>query len=205
MPTEMFKTIKGIIEEKINVERSVFIATISFAENETDAREFISKISKKYQDATHNCTAYRILNISSDNVVEYYSDGKEPPGTAGLPILNTLRKNNLLNVAAVVSRYFGGVKLGVRGLIDAYSKAVQVTIDKAVETKSIQLKKRAYKQKLKIDFHSYGKKMQSLSYMGVNILDISYTEEYAYLEIICQKPVELEEVESTQVVYVEYL
>lgn len=200
MDIERFKTIKGVLEEKINIERSIFIATISYVESESEAKEFISKIAKKYQDATHNCLAYRVLE--KGNIIEFSSDAGEPSGTAGLPILNTLRKNELLNVAVVVTRYFGGIKLGVRGLIDAYSQATQIVIDKAIETKSIQVKKRAYKQKLKIDFHSYGKKMQQLNYMGVTILDISYTEEYAYLEVVYHEPLTISEVEKSEVVYI---
>ncbi|ABS61030.1 IMPACT family protein [Fervidobacterium nodosum] len=200
MDIERFKTVKGVIETKINIERSIFIATLSYVEDERKAKEFISEISKRYKDATHNCPAYRV--IENGNILEFSSDAGEPSGTAGLPMLNTLRKNELLNVAVVVTRYFGGVKLGVRGLIDAYSQAVQEVIDKAVDMKSIVVKKRAYKQKLKIDFSSYGKKMQQLIYMGVTILDISYTEAYAYLEVIYDKPLDISEVESTEEVYI---
>ncbi|HOJ94909.1 YigZ family protein [Fervidobacterium sp. 2310opik-2] len=200
MDIERFKTVKGVIETKINIERSIFIATLSYVEDERKAKEFISEISKRYKDATHNCPAYRV--IENGNILEFSSDAGEPSGTAGLPMLNTLRKNDLLNVAVVVTRYFGGVKLGVRGLIDAYSQAVQEVIDKAVDMKSIVVKKRAYKQKLKIDFSSYGKKMQQLSYMGVTILDISYTEAYAYLEVIYDKPLDMSEVESIEEMYI---
>lgn len=200
MDIERFKTVKGVIETKINIERSIFIATLSYVEDERKAKEFISEISKRYKDATHNCPAYRV--IENGNILEFSSDAGEPSGTAGLPMLNTLRKNDLLNVAVVVTRYFGGVKLGVRGLIDAYSQAVQEVIDKAVDMKSIVVKKRAYKQKLKIDFSSYGKKMQQLNYMGVTILDISYTEAYAYLEVIYDKPLDMSEVESIEEMYI---
>ncbi|MGC8821003.1 MAG: IMPACT family protein [Fervidobacterium sp.] len=200
MDIERFKTIDGIIEEKINIERSIFIATISHANNEKQTKEFISIISKRYQNATHNCPAYRL--IAHGEIIEFSSDAGEPSGSAGLPMLNTLRKNELLNVAVIVTRYFGGVKLGVRGLIEAYSKAVQKVIDKALEIGSIVVKQRAYKQKLKIDFLSYGKKMQQLSYMGVTILDISYTEAYAYLEVLHDKPLEMSEVESIEEIYI---
>ncbi|MGB9614411.1 MAG: IMPACT family protein [Fervidobacterium sp.] len=200
MDIERFKTIDGIIEEKINIERSIFIATISHANNEKQTKEFISIISKRYQNATHNCPAYRL--IVHGEIIEFSSDAGEPSGSAGLPMLNTLRKNELLNVAVIVTRYFGGVKLGVRGLIEAYSKAVQKVIDKALEIGSIVVKQRAYKQKLKIDFLSYGKKMQQLSYMGVTILDISYTEAYAYLEVLHDKPLEMSEVESIEEIYI---
>ncbi|MFN3692382.1 MAG: IMPACT family protein, partial [Fervidobacterium sp.] len=174
--------------------------TLTYVESEKKAKEFVSLISKKYQNATHNCPAYRILDNSK--LIEFSSDAGEPSGTAGLPMLNTLRKNELINVAVVVTRYFGGVKLGVRGLIDAYSQAVQKTIEKARELNSIKVKKRAYKQKLKLDFLSYGKKIQQFSYLGVTILDISYTEEYACLEVVHILPLDFPEVESTEIVYI---
>jgi len=200
MEIEKFRTIEGIIETKINIERSIFIATICGVQSEEEAKAFIGEMNKKYPDATHNCPAYRI--ISRNNIIEFSSDAGEPSGTAGLPMLNTLRKHQILNVSVVVTRYFGGVKLGVRGLIDAYSQAVDKVIQEAQNKGRILVKKKAYKQKLKIDFLSYGKKMQQLSYIGVTILDISYTEEYAYLEIIHSEPLDIIEIESTEVVYI---
>lgn len=197
---ENFKTLEERIQIKINIERSIFIATLQHASSEEEARAFISETNKSYIDATHNCPACRV--ITKSGIVEFSSDAGEPSGTAGLPMLNTLRKHDLLNVAVVVTRYFGGVKLGVRGLIDAYFLAVQKAIEEAENNNRIIVKRRAYKQKLKIDFLSYGKKMQQLSYIGVNILDISYTEEYAYLEVLHDKPLDLPEVESTEKVYV---
>jgi len=200
MEIEKFRTIEGIIETKINIERSIFIATICGVQSEEEAKAFIGEMNKKNPDATHNCPAYRI--ISRNNIIEFSSDAGEPSGTAGLPMLNTLRKHQILNVSVVVTRYFGGVKLGVRGLIDAYSQAVDKVIQEAQNKGRILVKKKAYKQKLKIDFLSYGKKMQQLSYIGVTILDISYTEEYAYLEIIHSEPLDMPEIESTEVVYI---
>ena len=200
MEIEKFRTIEGIIETKINIERSIFIATICGVQSEEEAKAFIGEMNKKNPDATHNCPAYRI--ISRNNIIEFSSDAGEPSGTAGLPMLNTLRKHQILNVSVVVTRYFGGVKLGVRGLIDAYSQAVDKVIQEAQNKGRILVKKKAYKQKLKIDFLSYGKKMQQLSYIGVTILDISYTEEYAYLEIIHSEPLDIIEIESTEVVYI---
>ncbi len=200
MEIEKFRTIEGIIETKINIERSIFIATICGVQSEEEAKAFIGEMNKKYPDATHNCPAYRI--ILRNNIIEFSSDAGEPSGTAGLPMLNTLRKHQILNVSVVVTRYFGGVKLGVRGLIDAYSQAVDKVIQEAQNKGRILVKKKAYKQKLKIDFLSYGKKMQQLSYIGVTILHISYTEEYAYLEIIHSEPLDIIEIESTEVVYI---
>jgi len=200
MDIERYKTIEGTIENKINIERSIFIATLRGVEDEYEAKNFISEMSKKYADATHNCPAYRVIGKSE--IVEFSSDAGEPSGTAGIPMLNVLKRSELLNVAVVVTRYFGGVKLGIRGLIDAYSTSAEKAIEKAKLSKRILTKRRAYKQKLKIDFVSYGKKMQQLSYMNVTILDISYSEEYAFLEVIYDEPLDLPEVVESEIVYV---
>ena len=100
-------------EEKIK--RSVFIANVSLCHDEGEARDFLTQIISQHRDATHNCRAYVLSNGT-----EYSSDDGEPSGTAGRPILNAIKHSELVNVIAVVTRYFGGVKLGVRGLIDAY-------------------------------------------------------------------------------------
>ena len=100
-------------EEKIK--RSVFIANVSACHDEEQARAFLNLTASQHRDATHNCRAY----ILADGT-EYSSDDGEPSGTAGRPILNAIKRAELVNVIAVVTRYFGGVKLGVRGLIDAY-------------------------------------------------------------------------------------
>ena len=100
-------------EEKIK--RSVFIANLSVCRNEADARDFLNLIASQHRDANHNCRAYILSNGT-----EYSSDDGEPSGTAGKPILNAIKRSELVNVIVVVTRYFGGIKLGVRGLIDAY-------------------------------------------------------------------------------------
>ncbi|MBR0150712.1 MAG: YigZ family protein [Synergistaceae bacterium] len=100
-------------EEKIK--RSVFIANVSACHDDGEAKAFIALTASKYRDATHNCRAY-VLHDGT----EYSSDDGEPSGTAGKPILGAIRRSGLVNVAVVVTRYYGGVKLGVRGLIEAY-------------------------------------------------------------------------------------
>ena len=100
-------------EEK--VKRSVFIANVSACHCEEEAREFLTLITSQHRDAAHNCRAY-VLSGGE----EYSSDDGEPSGTAGRPILNAIKRSGLVNVMVIVTRYYGGVKLGVRGLIDAY-------------------------------------------------------------------------------------
>ena len=109
-------------EEKIK--RSVFIANVSACHDETEAREFLTQIVSQHRDATHNCRAY-VLSSGT----EYSSDDGEPSGTAGRPILSAIKHSGLVNVMVVVTRYFGGVKLGVRGLIDAYGGTAAKALD----------------------------------------------------------------------------
>ena len=111
-------------DEKIK--RSVFIANVTPCHDEEEARSFLALITSQYRDATHNCRAY----ILSDGT-EYSSDDGEPYGTAGKPILNAIKRSGLVNVMVVVTRYFGGVKLGVRGLIDAYGDTAAKALDMA--------------------------------------------------------------------------
>lgn len=110
-------------EHEIIIEKSRFICTMKKIENEEEAIVFIRELKKKYWDASHNCSAF-IINQSQQRS----NDDGEPSGTAGLPMLEVLRKNNLFNVVAVVTRYFGGIKLGAGGLVRAYTKSVSETL-----------------------------------------------------------------------------
>ena len=117
------KTIAKAVESEINVKKSQFICHLFPTKTKKESKEIIIKVNEKYSDATHNCTAY----IVSDG--EGFDDDGEPGGTAGKPMINVLRKNDLHNVTAVVTRYFGGVKLGAGGLVRAYSKSVLEAIN----------------------------------------------------------------------------
>ena len=114
----MFTIVKDFRQE-IVIEKSRFICTLKKVDSEAEAQEFIKAIKKEFWDATHNCSAYIV-----DEMAQRYSDDGEPSGTAGLPMLEVLRKNKLTNTAAVVTRYFGGIKLGAGGLVRAYTNSV---------------------------------------------------------------------------------
>jgi len=112
-------------EYSCKIKRSEFIAHLAYVETIEAAKQFISQISEEHKNATHNCWAY----IVGDNGQTYHSsDAGEPSGTAGKPILNALKKYDMTNIAAVVTRYFGGVKLGIRGLIEAYGQTTEAAI-----------------------------------------------------------------------------
>lgn len=117
------------------IRKSKFITHTFRVFNEEEAIDVINEIKNKYKDATHNCYAYII-----DNIKRYNDDG-EPNGTAGLPILSVLEKNNLNYVLVIVTRYFGGIKLGSNGLIRAYSNSTKdaLIIKELVKGKNIDI------------------------------------------------------------------
>ena len=98
--------------------KSRFISYLAHVTTEEQAAEFIDSIRKKHSDATHNCIAYRLYNPR----VERFSDDGEPSGTAGMPMLEVLKKEDIYDVCVVVTRYFGGILLGAGGLVRAYAK-----------------------------------------------------------------------------------
>ncbi len=117
------------------VANSRFIATIAPAFSVEEAKEFILEINKKYPDATHNVPVYIIGHGSS--VVAHSSDNGEPPGTAGRPALSVLRGSGLGDTVLVITRYFGGTKLGTGGLVKAYSDAVRDVIETVPKAEKI--------------------------------------------------------------------
>ena len=110
------------------IERSKFLSYVTRADDEKAAKTFIEKIRKENSLATHNCYAYIVGNLGE---YQKYSDDGEPSGTAGLPLLEALKKSGLKNVCLVCSRYFGGVKLGAGGLTRAYLKSGLTAIENA--------------------------------------------------------------------------
>lgn len=126
---EVYRTIKGYGEDEIIINKSKFIGYSSPINNEEEALEFIEKIKTKHRDATHNVYAY-VLGEESN--VQRFSDDGEPSGTAGIPVLEVIKKEDLRNLVVVVTRYFGGIKLGGGGLIRAYTKGAKIALDAGV-------------------------------------------------------------------------
>ena len=120
-----FRTIKedGQVQEEIK--KSRFICHAKRVYSEEEAREFITAIKKEHYKATHNCSAFIIGEHSE---VKRTSDDGEPSGTAGVPMLGVLENHNLTNICVVVTRYFGGIKLGAGGLIRAYAGSVALAV-----------------------------------------------------------------------------
>lgn len=118
---EKYRTVSQEANGEITEKRSRFIATVKPITTESDAVAFIDELRKKYWDARHNVYAY----VTEENGIQRYSDDGEPAGTAGLPVLDCIKKEGLSNIVVVVTRYFGGILLGTGGLVHAYSKAAK--------------------------------------------------------------------------------
>lgn len=174
---ERFWTIDHEEKAEIVEKKSIFIANIYPVADEKEAQAKLSDIKKKYHDAKHNVFAYRLVND-----VERYSDDGEPSGTAGMPILNILRGENLQNVLIVVTRYFGGILLGTGGLVHAYSAATKEAISKAKKNEMILHSK----YKVTISYELY----QTVEYYcrtnNIKIINSSFLD-VVVLEIVVKK------------------
>lgn len=113
------------------IKKSRFIACLKPVKSEEEARNYIESIRKEFSDSSHVCHAYV---IGDHNEIQRSSDNKEPAGTAGVPMLEAILKNDMQNMCACVVRYFGGIKLGAGGLIRAYSSSVSDAIQQADKT-----------------------------------------------------------------------
>jgi len=122
-----YKTLRAEYTSEIKVKGSKFIATAGPTDTVEKAAQFVTRLSKRFFDATHNCYAYE---IRTPPYHRYHDDG-EPGGTAGKPIYQTILKNNLTDVSIVVTRYFGGTKLGTGGLVRAYSDSAASVLQNA--------------------------------------------------------------------------
>lgn len=122
-----YKTVKQESSAEFVERKSVFIGWVKPVYDEKSALDFINKIRAKHPDASHNVYAY----IIRENNITRFSDDGEPSSTAGMPVLNVLQKQDLTNVVAVVTRYFGGIMLGAGGLVRAYSHAAKIGVESA--------------------------------------------------------------------------
>ena len=116
------------IDVELTVKRSRFIGSVRISLDPDDASEKIKGFPEIFPKANHHCWAYR---IGTENILEHCSDAGEPAGTAGRPILGMLKRHSMQNTLLVVTRYFGGIKLGVRGLIEAYGEAAELAVTEA--------------------------------------------------------------------------
>ena len=159
---------QGELAEK----KSRFIATLRPVRSEEEAGAFVEEMKKKYWDARHNCYAYV---IGERGQISRCSDDGEPAQTAGRPILDVLLGEEVRDVCAVVTRYFGGVLLGTGGLVRAYSGAVREGLKQSVVVEKIP----GRRLRVITDYNGRGKIQYTAGQMGIPILDTEYTQQVA--------------------------
>jgi uncharacterized YigZ family protein len=158
-----YKTIKGPVRSEFKVKKSKFIGYLLPVETKEAAESFIESINKKHYDANHNVPVYIIGNNSE---IQKYSDDGEPSGTAGMPMLDLLKNEGFTNIAVVVTRYFGGTKLGTGGLVRAYTKSLSLALEGATV---LEKKKYVYSEML-LDYTLHGKFINYIKNNGAIIL-----------------------------------
>lgn len=187
------KTVYSGGEAEIVEKKSRFIATVRPVSSEEEAVAFINEMKKKYWDARHNCSAFV---IGDRQEMSRCSDDGEPAQTAGRPMLDVLLREEIHNVAVVVTRYFGGVLLGTGGLVRAYQKATQ----EGLAASTIIDKKKGRKLTIDTDYTGLGKLQYLVAQNDLTTIDTLYTEKVTLILMIpseLQEKIEKEITEAT--------
>ncbi|MBQ7005237.1 MAG: YigZ family protein [Clostridia bacterium] len=163
-----YKTVKIENQDEFIVKKSRFIGYVKPVKTQKEALDFISQIKTKHWDATHNVYAY----VLRDGMIRRFSDDGEPQGTAGIPCLDVLVKEDVTDVCVVVTRYFGGIMLGAGGLVRAYSHGAKIALDSGtVITMSL-----CKIVKVKSDYNFYGRLVPLICEEGGIIEDTEFTD-----------------------------
>lgn len=169
------------MEVRNQVKDSKFYGSIYAVENREEAEKRILEIKEKYSDATHNVSAFRVESSELEqDPIEYFDDDGEPSGSSGPPILEAIKGANLINTVIIVTRYFGGTKLGIGGLIRAYGDTARLAIEEA----GIETLKEFYKIEVKISFDKIGIVLGQLEALKADIKNTEYTNQGAAVEAI---------------------
>lgn len=179
----MRKEYRSVLREasaELEEKKSRFIASVKPVSSEIEAVEHINLIKAKYRDATHNVYAYC---IGGDNIIQRFSDDGEPQGTAGIPVLEVIKRMELEDIVVVVTRYFGGTLLGAAGLVRAYSKTASMGIEAAVPVK----KKLCVQTRVFVEYVIFGKVQHFIISKGYKIKDVIYEQD---VEIIVNVPLD---------------
>ena len=166
----------GEIEEK----KSRFIATVRPVASEEEVTAFLAEMKKKYWDARHNCYVY---SVGKNREYTRCSDDGEPSGTAGRPMLDVILGEDIYNVAAVVTRYFGGILLGTGGLVRAYSHSAKIAVDAAVKMEM----RSCFPFTVRCSYDLYGKINYILPEFEVKLLNTDFGA-YVSIELLCRTP-----------------
>lgn len=176
---DSYNSIHSFGQDEIIINKSRFIGYAKPIQSEEEALEFIEEIKTKHKDATHNVYAY--ITGEGGNTQRYSDDG-EPSGTAGVPILELMKKEDLVDTVVVVTRYFGGIKLGAGGLVRAYIKGAKIGLDAAKIVERLLYSK----IKFRIDYTIYGKVENELMTREYQVEEKIY-DDAVNIVVICEK------------------
>jgi len=185
-------TIRDFGEDRFEEKKSEFIGYAKRVENEEEAKAFVNQIKNMHKQARHNCFAYI---IGSNMNIQRYSDDGEPQGTAGIPILEVMKKSRITDCAVVVTRYFGGILLGTGGLTRAYIKGASIAIKAAGIVEKVQ----GLKLSFEIEYDLFGKIQHICGQNSWHIEDTEYSDKvivYILSEKIISNDIENEIVEA---------
>lgn len=166
---ERYLTVKPEGSDEQIIQKSRFIGYVKRTETEEEAQQFIQSIKKKHSDATHNCSAYM---IGEHDQIQKANDDGEPSGTAGVPILEVLKKRGLKDTTVVVTRYFGGIKLGAGGLIRAYASTTTL----AINTTGVVERRLMQEYKVTVEYPLLGKIENEIQKTNYLLAHVEYTD-----------------------------
>ncbi len=181
-----YRTIKRAARVEHVEKKSRFIATVRPVQTEAQALELIAEMRKEFSDATHNTYAY----IIRENNIARYSDDGEPGGTAGLPMMEVLKQEELTDVCVVVTRYFGGTLLGAGGLVRAYSKGAKIGIDAGI----ISVMTDCTLLKITVSYELYGRLQYLLEQEGLAAEETEFGQDVCV--VVCTRSTNLESLQK---------
>ena len=185
-------TVKMRAEDSFEEKKSEFIGYVKRVESEEEAKEFVAEIKSMHKQARHNCFAYV---IGKNMGIQRYSDDGEPQGTAGIPILEVMKKQGITDCAVVVTRYFGGILLGTGGLTRAYTKGAVI----AIEAARIVEKVDGTRVAIEIEYDLYGKIQYICGQNNWHIEDTEFTDGVKIYVLVEDSNLETLENEITEV------
>ena len=188
-----YKTLHEFGMDEIIIEKSTFIGYAKPIKTEEEAIEFVNEIKKKHKDATHNVWAYTVGKTMN---IQRYSDDGEPQGTAGIPILEVMKKADITDCAVVVTRYFGGILLGTGGLTRAYTKGASI----ALKAGGVVEKVEGVNISLHLDYDMIGKVQYFCGQNNWHIEDTEYTDKvivHILAEVSVADEIEKEAIEAS--------